>query len=378
MDGALGSISSFCDAEEVKIMSSNEHIFTKVFDYVFVTHLPSFYKINLYNQLAKTHRVFVIFIGQASVSRTNDFTEQEKNFDFVILNTGAFEGRSVFKSLSMLWQLLAKLHYQRIIVGGWDLPEYWLIALLKTKRKNYLALESSIFESHTIGSKALIKKFFLKRMNGVFYSGIPHRQLLESLNYQGEMIQTGGVGLMHMAQTFTDKSVENEHLERNRFLYVGRFASEKNIELLLQVFKKFPHYQLTLVGDGPLREKINQAKTDNIRVLGHVHYQALAEVYRQHDIFILPSLKEPWGLVVEEALFYGLPVIASQHVGASMDMIEAYRVGRLFNPVSALDFENAIKWTIENYTALRENISKIDFHARATQQVESYTKTLAV
>lgn len=371
MDGALGRISSFCDAEEVKIMRD-------IFDYVFVTHLPSFYKINLYNQLAKTHRVFVIFIGQASVSRTNDFTQQQKNFDFLILNTGAFEGRSVFKSLSKLWQLLAKLRYQKIIVGGWDLPEYWLIALLKTKKKNYLALESSIFESHTIGSKALIKKFFLKRMQGTFYSGIPHRQLLESLNYQGEMTQTGGVGLMHMTQMLRDKPVKNKDVMRNRFLYVGRFASEKNIELLLQVFKNLPHYQLTLVGDGPLREKISQAKTDNIRVLGHVHYQALAEIYRQHDIFILPSLKEPWGLVVEEALFYGLPVIASHRVGASIDMIEAYGVGRLFNPASALELEDAIKWTIENYTALCERIAKIDFQARATQQVESYTKTVLV
>ncbi|MCS5707715.1 glycosyltransferase family 4 protein [Candidatus Berkiella cookevillensis] len=372
MDGALGRISSFCDTEEVKIMRD-------IFDYVFVTHLPSFYKINLYNQLAKTHRVFVVFIGQASVSRANDFTEQEKNFDSVTLNTGAFEGRSVFKSLSALWQLLAKLRYQKIIVGGWDLPEYWLIALLKAKKKNYLALESSIFESHTIGSKALIKKFFLKRMKGVFYSGIPHRQLLEVLNYQGEMVQTGGVGLMHMAQMLVDKPVENEDwIRKKRFLYVGRLAPEKNIELLLQVFKNFPHYQLTLVGDGPLREKIKQTKTDNIHVLGHVHYQTLADIYHQHDIFILPSFKEPWGLVVEEALFHGLPVIASHRVGASMDMIEAYGVGRLFNPVSALELEEAMKWTIENYTALCERIAKIDFQARATQQVKSYTKTVLV
>lgn len=347
-----------------------------MFDYVFVTHLPSFYKINLYNQLAKTHRVVVIFVGQASVSRTNDFTQQEKNFDFVTLNTGAFEDRSLIRSVLALWQLLAKLRYQKIIVGGWDLLEYWVIALLKSKKKNYLALESSIFDSNAVGAKAWIKKLFLQRMKGVFYSGKPHRKLLEMLNYQGDMIQTGGVGLMHMPPQNIIKTVEERRIFKNRFLYVGRFAPEKNIELLLTVFKKFPAYQLTLVGGGPLLEMINSTKTENIRVLGHVHYQALAEIYRQHDIFILPSLKEPWGLVVEEALFYGLPVIASHKVGASMDMIQAYAVGKLFNPESAAELEEAISWAIAHYAELIDGVHKIDFQERAAQQVKSYTMAL--
>lgn len=69
---------------------------------------------------------------------------------------------------------------------------------------------------------------------------------------------------------------------------------------------------------------------DNIRFLGHVPNDSLPEIYERHDVFILPSRYEPWGLVVEEALFRGLPVIASDKVGSAADMVAALETGAVF------------------------------------------------
>lgn len=356
----------------------------KIYDYVFVTHLPSFYKINLYQQLTKKYKLLIIFVGQSSTQRTQDFTTQmadnDLTFDYYFLNICAFESRNKLKSLLKLFLFIRNIRSKSYVLGGWDLPEYWLIAFLKSKQYNYLALESSIFESGLEGVKKYIKKIFLSRMQGVLYSGLPHRALLEHLGYSNIMIQTGGVGLM--ARTKPDfnqnHSPTNNAKQPTRFLYVGRLAPEKNIALLVRVFQRFHALKLTIVGDGPLRAELVQCAqgSSNIQILGHIPQAQLSNIYLSHDVFILPSIREPWGLVVEEALYHGLPVIASDKVGAGAAMITAYQTGVIFDPDSADNLVKAIEYTLHHYDTLRDNIRKIDFDARDIAQIQSYNKII--
>ena len=80
-----------------------------------------------------------------------------------------------------------------------------------------------------------------------------------------------------------------------------------------------------IVGDGPLREAVEAAASQDprIRLLGHRDGEALADAYRDAHVLIVPSLYEPWGLVVHEGLAHGLPVIATDQVGAGDDLIES-------------------------------------------------------
>lgn len=354
-----------------------------LYDFVFVTHLPSFYKINLYNEIAKQHRVLVIFIGGASNLRENDFTRQHKRFDHIYLSKGAFEQRTWRKNIAKLRQVFKSLQYRALILGGWDLWEYWWLAITQPKQKNYLALESSCFESSATGLKRKLKQCFLSRLQGVFYSGTPHLQLLEEMEYTGGKIKTGGVGLMQMnlKELIPQEQTQINHLEQStkfikRFLYVGRLAAEKNLEILIDYFAHHPDLTLTIVGSGPLQQQLKQSATNNVQFLGHVAYDQLDEIYQQHDIFLLPSLREPWGLVVEEALYHGLPVVASNRVGASIDLIDHYQAGRLFEPASLAALTDAVDWVIKHYGTLKKNISLIPFDQRAQAQVQSYQNAL--
>lgn len=345
-----------------------------VYDFVFVTHLPSFYKTNLYNELAKQYKIFVIFVGSGSQMRASDFTTETKFFDYQILNTGAFEQRAKLISSCAAINILRKIRYRQLVLGGWELPEFWVLAWCFTKNKNYLALESSVFESKTKGLRRLIKQFFLMRMKGVYYSGIPHLELLNTLSYSGLTIKTGGVGLMHMPSIHNVRHIRENAVEKpTRFLYVGRLSSEKNLEFIIEYFNKKTRYHLTIVGDGPLKEGLIKKSGKNITFKGHVPNHELQQIYEAHDVFVLPSLKEPWGLVVEEALYHGLPVIASHHVGARQDMIDFYQVGRGFDPLSESSFDQAVEWMDVNFSKARSNIQNIDFTKRAAFQVNSYS-----
>lgn len=287
---------------------------TEQYDYVFVTHLPTFYKVNLYNELSKHLNIFVIFISENTLSvRSNDFLSQDNiKFSYTLLNNGFLESRPIFKSIIMLRRQINRLSYKRISVNGWELPEFWYIAFSSPSPKNCLVLESTIIESDSKSIKSLIKKAFLLRISTVFASGKLHTLLLEELNYKRRIVTTKGVGIINKPNT-----TFRRHEYRKRFLYIGRLSNEKNLNTLVNVFNNLADFTLTIVGDGPLRKTLEAKSKQNIVFKGIIDNRLIPNIFDQNDVLILPSTSEPWGLVVEEALYYNVPVILSTYCGVS-------------------------------------------------------------
>lgn len=334
-------------------------------DFVFITHLPSFYKVHLYNELARRAKVHVIFLGTSSLVRACDFLSMDFEFEATFLSVGPFETRSKLKSCLKLRKVLKQLQYQTLIVGGWEQPEFWLSVFQSPVSKNGLALESGS-ESQVKGFKANIKRAFLSRISTLFATGRPQVQLARHLQFSKEVLCTKGVGLFKQPPPNLKPKFEG------KFLFVGRLAAEKNLSLLIAAFQRLPQFELTLVGSGPL--KIEQQA--NIHPLGHVPLEELPRVYQQHDVLILPSLSEPWGLVVEEALYQGLPVIVSEHVGAK-ELVEDYQVGLTFDPHQLQALMEAIVQMAEPdiHQAFKRRLP-LDFTQRDDHQVETYLKVV--
>ena len=120
------------------------------------------------------------------------------------------------------------------------------------------------------------------------------------------------------------------------FLYVGRIVDCKNLVTLLNAFvERFVGRDdviLDVVGDGPLLSAYKQSFSEykNIVFSGKCVADSLVEKYHSADVFILPSAYEPWGLVVNEAMSAGLPVIVSDQVGAAYDLVEGKDTGFVF------------------------------------------------
>lgn len=114
-----------------------------------------------------------------------------------------------------------------------------------------------------------------------------------------------------------------------RFLFVGRLIPLKRPFLLLEAFERalaeLPSATLTIVGEGLLREEIAQIAGrlgDRVRMLGWAEGPELSERYREADVLVIPSVREVWGLVVNEALAHGLYVIATDQVGSAYDLLD--------------------------------------------------------
>ncbi len=111
-------------------------------------------------------------------------------------------------------------------------------------------------------------------------------------------------------------------------LFVGRLVEYKGVEYLMQAFadvvKTVPHTKLVIVGKGPqeteLRNLQEKLKLRNVYFLGAVETRLMPEIYAGSDVLVLPSVREPFGNVVIEAMASGKPVIGS-YVGGIRDTI---------------------------------------------------------
>jgi len=346
-----------------------------MFDYIFITHLPSFYKLNLYNELSKKLKIRVIFVGNKSSIRTGDFTAGDLKFDYDFLSNQEFEKRNKIRCLLKLFQILTATKYKNIVVGGWELLEFWLAVLVSNKNQNSLALESSIEESVHSGIKGFIKKMFLKRVTTVFASGVSQKELLDELGYKNKVYITKGVGIMNKPN-ITENINNFDHHFRGNCLYVGRLSPEKNLSTLIKVFNDLPQFKLTIVGSGPLERELKEIAKENIKFLSHVINNDIRRIYMENDIVLLPSKSETWSLVVEEALYYGLPVIISNKVGCGPELVKGKENGIIFDVASNEDLRDSILKMAEDYNHYQDKVKDFNINKKDQEQVDCYVRAL--
>lgn len=329
---------------------------------LFLTNLPSFYKINLYNEIRRHEEIFVVFTDHQEKTRNANFYEGEMNYDHVFL-----QGNYLSKAIQ-LSKILFSTPYKELIIGGWDNPMYWVAMLLSSKHKNSVAVESSIMESQTSGVKAWIKRLFLKRIHRAYVSGNPHKRLMEALSFRGDIVITEGVGVFNVREHPVYKPRERVV----SFLYVGRLVKVKNLSWLIRIFNNHPELHLDIIGFGEEEISLKAIAGNNISFLGAVDNNMLYDYYQETDVFILPSLSETWGLVVEEALNNGCPVMVSDKVGCYENLVNE-NTGVVFS-LTEKDFEEklAIITNIEIHNRMRKHISHLDFIQRKNNQVECY------
>ena len=337
---------------------------------VFITSIPAFYKINLYEQISAHKKVHAIFLSECTLEvRGNDFLKETNSFRKTFLSKGTYQQRKKLKNSLRLYKFLQKEKPKRLIIGGWDALEYWLAIIFFSKKiKIDLALESSLIESSTQGYKGALKRFFLKRIRKIFASGESHKELIQRLGFTGRIILTKGVGIINKVQ----KGRPLKFYEK-KFMYVGRLDEVKNLKFLIECFNNNPNLKLNIIGEGPQKNTLKKhVISKNIEFVGSVPNKHLSHFFSNSNYLILPSISEPWGLVIEEALYNGVPVIISKNCGSS-ELVENGKNGFVFDP-SKLESLNKIlsNITSEMYSEQCAFINSNFIELKDLKQVEVY------
>ena len=157
------------------------------------------------------------------------------------------------------------------------------------------------------------------------------------------------------------KIKKNDHV----FLFCGKIFEPKNPLLISKAFSKLNKKELEniwflAVGEGLLRRKF-QNSCKNILgkkaiFVGFKNQKEIGKYYAISDTLILPSTSgETWGLVVNEALQYGLKAIVSDITGSSVDLIKSNEYGYIFSDNNSNDLKDSILMALKEKTFINNN-----------------------
>jgi glycosyltransferase involved in cell wall biosynthesis len=322
---------------------------------VILTEIIAPYRIPVFNALAQHDGVelHVIFLAE------NDPTEREwlvyKDeicFSYQVLPSWRRRlGRHNFLLNRGAETALRRARPDFVVCGGYNYVASWQsMAWARRNRVPFgLWAESTTrdFRSrHTLIE--FLKTRFLRSCNAFV---VPGKSSVEYLRHYGvppEMIFTApnAVDTQFFAQraaVIREDTVSHREalqLPPRFFLFAGRLVQEKGVFDLIRAYGALaPELRkeigLVFVGEGPARSQLLQraAKVSpgSIQLKGFAQRELLPAYYALADAFVFPTHTDPWGLVVNEAMSCGLPVISSGAAGCVADLIESGCNGRVFS-----------------------------------------------
>ena len=295
---------------------------------------------------------YVIHIAKTSGNRKlGDIDYSLHEYPYEVLFDSDIEAISFIKRFKYLLKEIRKYNPDVILTSGYnDLALDLIVFLNKIKgKKTIFQTDTTYFDKQRNLLKEFFKRNLLKIFDYAFCVGTAQINYLKTLNFNIERIfkvSWYAVDSEQILATFSESfakrinTIEKLNLMNKNFIYAGRLSAEKNLKTLISAFKEVKNnggkdWGLIIVGDGADREELEKIvrvqNIPNVFFAGGVFWKDVPKYYALSDVFILPSLSEPWGLVVNEAMICGLPVIVSEKAG-SAELIKENENGFIFNP----------------------------------------------
>lgn len=212
-------------------------------------------------------------------------------------------------------------------------------------------------------------RWFHNRTRRTFCPSASIRDMLEEKGFRNVEVWSRGVDSELFHPDRRDPAIRAAHgVEDGEtvLICVGRLALEKNIETLIEAFRRLPaqpRCRLMLVGDGPARAKIERSNPDPRLILaGYRRGVELAAYYASADLLVFPSLTETFGNVALEGMAAGLPAIGF-NVPGPKDVIQSGRTGLLAGETTPEALAAAMRELIENADRRREMAAAARAHA---------------
>lgn len=255
------------------------------------------------------------------------------------------------------------------VTGYFDWAQILLMIYARTKGvKIVLSSESSSADNNRSALKEKLKSWIVNQADAFFCFGKTSADYLISLGVKPVQIAVNNAAVIDediIKANFDlakqeDKIIPELTNNKHNFVFVGRLAPEKNLEMLIRAFvalqENIPaanHWGLIFVGDGPSRLNLEKLAKESlysgqIIFAGGFPWHKVPAWLAKSDVLVLPSLSEPWGLVVNEAMVCGMPVIVSKNCGCAVDLLENGKNGFTFDPKEQQELENSLRFFIHN------------------------------
>ena len=275
--------------------------------------------------------------------------------------------------ISGIYKIIKEIYSYKpdiVVIPGYSNLLYWIALFLGKfilRIKVIATVDSTEYDNPRRTYKEIIKKTFLRFCDYVFCYGTKSKEYVVKLGMSPERViiryqATNNQAIESVYNTYKGKRdylISKNGFKKYNFIYVGRLNKKKNIESLIKAFKLLKDnlenskdWGLILVGEGDRKEYlanlITELSVPEVFFIGGKSWKEVPIYYALSDVFILPSISEPWGLVVNEAMVCGLPVIVSDRAGSAYDLVKEGRNGFTFNPFNEKELFRKMAYFVKN------------------------------
>lgn len=257
------------------------------------------------------------------------------------------------------------------------------VAYTKLRRRASAILWTEVNASTECGrgiARGVVRRILARHVDAFLALGESGVRYIESLGCAPEKI----FRFAYTADVNRFASASVPEVKHPRLLYVGQLIERKGLLQFVSALGKWAHQhpnrkvELLLAGDGPLRARLESSRVPpnlHLEFLGNVRYEQLPQVYARAGVLAFPTLADTWGVVVNEAMASGLPVLGSAYSQAVAQMVTDGESGWIFRPDRPNEMDSAIHRCltarVETLDAMRR-----EAHSAAMKLSPSYVANL--
>lgn len=328
-----------------------------------LSSFPAPYRVAVFAGLAEEYDLDVVFGTCSDQDRSKDWFISKSEFRYYIVTED--EGREKLKKC--MQQIRT---YDLVLAYDWYLPFALKIELLALLFKVPYVINCDGAFIGKKNVKDLIKRFFVRNATACLASGVHAKEYY--LNYGAKEANV----FVHDFTSLTEADILAKPLSQDDkgeikkrlgladgvvVLSIGQFIHRKGFDLLLEAWKEVDNLgQLVIVGGGSEKKKYEQFIKENglknVLLLDFMNKERVFEYYKACDLFVLPTREDIWGLVINEAMACGLPVITTDKCIAGLELLNAER-GLSIVKCDSKSILGSLKILLENQS-LREKIGE--------------------
>lgn len=284
-----------------------------------------------------------------------------------------------------LRNLLDRVRPDVLFVPGWSLPvaRTGIEWCLRNGAAPVVMSESKEDDAPRSWWRERFKRWILNQCCAGLAGGSPHRDYLLKLGMPAERIFLGYDVVDNDYFSRRADAVRSQAaryraqlgLPEQFFLASSRFIERKNLSRLIEAYAAYRRaangaaWNLVVLGDGELRDALEVQRNslglqDSVSFPGFRGYEQIPAYYGLASVFIHASTVEQWGLVVNEAMAAGLPVVVSRSCGCAPDLVSEGRNGFTFDPMDARALGDCLK-------RISEDPEQLGSMGRMSQQIVS-------
>lgn len=334
------------------------------------TNIPSPYRWLFWNQLSEKCDLSVVFESRRAKDRNEAwYPDTPANFNGIFLN-GLQYGQESTASFGLVKHFLRRKYDVKVLGGYSSLSDMLTIMVLKLCKIKYILDIDGAIEHEESGFKRILKGFFIRGAELYLSPSACSDQYLLKYGVRESQLRRFRFTSLLEEDIFSAPSTEDEkrtlreqlHMTEEKIvLSVGSFIHRKGFDVLLESFSGMPEtVGCYLVGGVPTPEYLSMVEKrslKNIHFIDHTSKEELSKYYRAADCLAFPTRYDIWGLVVNEALSRGLPVITTDRCVSGLELIQQGRNGFLIPSENPAALREKILYILQN-DALRAEMSE--------------------